>query len=58
MSNSESPQFTGRIIAALANDLNLMSKTGQVWVGAALAEEYGIQDVDGKQPRPLTLETS
>jgi len=58
MSNSESPQFTGMVIAALANDPNVMRKTGQVWVGAALAEEYGIQDVDGKQPRPLTLETS
>ena len=56
MSNSESPQFTGRVIAALAADPNIMSKTGQVWVGAALAEEYGIQDIDGKQPRPVTLE--
>ncbi len=57
MSSSESPQFTGRVIAALASDENIMSKTGQVFVGAALAEEYGIQDIDGKQPRPLTLET-
>jgi dehydrogenase/reductase SDR family protein 1 len=56
MGNSESPHFTGRVIAALANDPNIMSKTGQVWVGAALAEEYGIQDIDGKQPRPVTLE--
>jgi len=56
MTNSESPQFIGRVIAALANDVNIMSKTGQVWVAAALAEEYGIQDIDGKQPRPLTLE--
>jgi dehydrogenase/reductase SDR family member 1 len=56
MSNSESPQFTGLVIAALANDPNLMSKTGKVWVGAALAEEYGIVDIDGKHPRPVTLE--
>jgi len=56
MSNSESPQFTGRVIAALANDPNIMSKTGKVWVGAALAQEYGVQDIDGKQPRPVTLE--
>ena len=58
MSNSESPQFIGRVIASLANDTNIMSKTGQVLVAAALAEEYGIQDIDGKQPTPLTLETS
>lgn len=56
MSNSESPQFTGMVIAALADDPNVMSKTGKVLVGAALAEEYGIQDIDGKQPRPVTLE--
>ena len=56
MSNSESPQFTGRVIAALATDPQLMSKTGKVWVGATLAEEYGIQDIDGKQPRPVTLQ--
>ena len=55
MSNSESPQFTGRVIAALANDPDVMSKTGKVWVGAALAEEYGILDIDGKHPRPVTL---
>jgi NAD(P)-dependent dehydrogenase (short-subunit alcohol dehydrogenase family) len=58
MSNSESPQFTGRVIAALAGDPNVMSKTGQVLVGAALAEEYRIRDIDDKQPRPLTLQTS
>ncbi|HJR79577.1 MAG TPA: SDR family NAD(P)-dependent oxidoreductase [Anaerolineales bacterium] len=56
MSNSESPQFTGRVIAALANDPNLMNRTGKVWVGASLAEEYGIQDIDGKRPRPVTRE--
>jgi len=56
MSNSESPQFTGRVIAALANDPDLMSRTGKVWVGAALADEYGIEDIDGKRPRPVTLE--
>lgn len=56
MSNSESPQFTGRVIAALAADPDIMSRTGKVWVGAALAQEYGIPDIDGKQPRPVTLE--
>ena len=56
MSNSESPQYSGRVIAALANDPNLMNKSGKVWVGAALAEEYGIQDIDGKRPRPVSFE--
>ena len=55
LSNSESPEFTGRVVAALAADPDLLAKSGQVLVGAALAAEYGFADVDGKQPRPLTL---
>jgi NAD(P)-dependent dehydrogenase (short-subunit alcohol dehydrogenase family) len=56
LSNSESPQFIGRTVAALAADPNLMAKSGKVLVAAALALEYGFTDIDGKQPRPLTLE--
>lgn len=56
LSNSESPQFIGRAVAALASDSNIMQKSGRVLVAAALAREYGFTDVDGKQPRPLTLE--
>ena len=56
MSNSESPQFNGRAVAALAADPNVMQKSGQVLVTAQLALEYGFADIDGKQPRPVTLE--
>lgn len=56
LSNSESPQFIGRSVAALANDPRVIDKSGQVLVAAALALEYGFTDIDGKQPRPLTLE--
>ena len=56
LSNSESPQFIGRAVAALAADPELMRKSGQVVVAAALAREYGFTDIDGKQPTPLTLE--
>jgi dehydrogenase/reductase SDR family protein 1 len=55
LSNSESPQFIGRAVVALASDPNLMRKSGQVLVAAALAEEYDFADVDGKQPLPLTV---
>ena len=55
MSNSESPQFIGRVIAALAADPEIMKKSGKVLVAAQEALEYGVQDIDGKQPRPLTL---
>lgn len=56
LSNSESPQFVGRAVAALAADPDVMQKSGQVLVAAALAEEYDFTDVDGKRPLPITLE--
>jgi dehydrogenase/reductase SDR family member 1 len=56
LSNSESPQFIGRAVAALAADPNIMEKSGRILVAAALAQEYSFTDIDGKQPRPLTLE--
>jgi len=56
LSNSESPQFLGRVIAALAVDPRRMDKSGQVLVAAAVALEYGVTDVDGKQPRPITVD--
>ena len=55
LSNSESPQFIGRVVAGLAADPNLMEKSGEVMVAAQLALDYGLTDIDGKQPRPLTL---
>ena len=55
LSNSESPEFVGRAIAALAGDPDAMRHSGQVLVAAALAKDYGFTDVDGKSPRPLTI---
>jgi NAD(P)-dependent dehydrogenase (short-subunit alcohol dehydrogenase family) len=54
LTNSESPEFVGRAIAALAADLNVIRHTGTVLVAASLAREYGFTDIDGKVPRPLT----
>jgi dehydrogenase/reductase SDR family protein 1 len=58
MSNSESMEFQGRAVAALATDPRLMEKSGKVFTSAALALEYGHTDIDGYQPRPNTLETA
>lgn len=55
LSNSESPQFVGRAVVALASDPGVIEKTGRVLVAASLAQEYGFTDIDGKTPRPLTL---
>ena len=58
LSNSETPEFTGRAIAALASDPDVLTKSGRTLVSAELALEYGFADIDGNQPRPLTLETA
>ena len=55
LSNSESPEFVGRAIAALAGDPDVVRHTGQVLIAAAVAKDYGFTDVDGKSPRPLTI---
>lgn len=57
---AETPEFSGRVIDALANDPALMERSGQVWVGAELGEEYGVLDINGKQPpshRPMLGDT-
>lgn len=56
LSNSESPEFTGRIVAALFNDRSLRDRSGQVLVGAAVARELGVTDIDGREPAPLSLD--
>jgi dehydrogenase/reductase SDR family protein 1 len=56
LTNSESPEFIGRAVAALASDPKVLRWSGRVVVAAGLAQEYGFTDVDGRQPRPLTLE--
>jgi NAD(P)-dependent dehydrogenase (short-subunit alcohol dehydrogenase family) len=55
LTNSESPEFIGRAIAALATDPDVASHTGKILVAAALAQRYGFTDTDGSTPRPLTL---
>ena len=56
LSNSESPEFSGRAVAALADDPELLTLTGSTLVAAALAQRYGFTDTDGRSPRPLTLD--
>jgi NAD(P)-dependent dehydrogenase (short-subunit alcohol dehydrogenase family) len=56
LSNSESPWFVGRAVAALAADPNVLDKTGETLVVAELAMEYGFTDEDGAQPRSLRPE--
>lgn len=50
METIEHPEFTGRVIDALARDPQRMDKSGQVWIGAELGAEYEVVDVNGRQP--------
>lgn len=52
---AETPQFTGHILSALYRDPQRAEKSGQVHIGAELAETYGLTD-EGRQPpshRPM-----
>ncbi|HTV96447.1 MAG TPA: SDR family NAD(P)-dependent oxidoreductase [Steroidobacteraceae bacterium] len=42
------PEFPGRVIAALASDPQLMRRSGGTFITAELAQEYAITDIDGK----------
>ena len=48
--NWETPEFTGRVIAALADDPALAALSGRALIGAELGAGYGIADRDGKSP--------
>ncbi|MFZ2178247.1 MAG: SDR family NAD(P)-dependent oxidoreductase [Rhodococcus sp. (in: high G+C Gram-positive bacteria)] len=43
-----SPEYPGRVIAALASDEAVMSRTGGTFITAELGQEYGVKDIDGK----------
>ncbi len=49
IARTESPEFPGRAIAALASDPHVLEKSGGVYTTPELAREYGFTDVDGKQ---------
>lgn len=55
LSNSESPEFIGRAVAALAAWPELPRRSGGVVVAAQLARELGFRDIDGAAPKPLSL---
>jgi NAD(P)-dependent dehydrogenase (short-subunit alcohol dehydrogenase family) len=47
---TESVEYIGRAIAALAADPGVMRRSGQALAVGNLAREYGFTDVDGRQP--------
>jgi dehydrogenase/reductase SDR family protein 1 len=56
LTNSESPQFIGRAVAALATDPDIMEMSGKVLIAAECARKYNFADIDAKNPVPLRFE--
>ena len=54
LENSESPDYAGRAVVALASDPNVMNKSGQCFEVGHLAREYDFTDVDGRQVPPYS----
>src|ERR1035438_3051841 len=52
---SESPEYLGRAVAALAGDPRLMRRSGKAFHVGELAREYGFTDIDGRQVPPFII---
>lgn len=50
LERAATPQFTGRAVAALAADADVLAKSGRAIPVIELAREYGFTDVDGTLP--------
>lgn len=50
LEQTESIEYIGRAVLALATDPEVMAKTGQTLRVRDLARSYGFRDVDGRQP--------
>ena len=51
LGDADTPELIGGAIARLAIDPKLMEKSGHIQLIAELAEEYGLAEADGTQPR-------
>ena len=52
---TESPEYVGRAVVALASDQNIMDKSGRVLAVGDLADEYGFTDIDGRRIPPFRM---
>jgi NAD(P)-dependent dehydrogenase (short-subunit alcohol dehydrogenase family) len=50
MADAETPEFNGRVIAAILGDPDRGELNGQTLISAELAGRYGITDADGRKP--------
>ena len=52
---TESPEYIGRAVVALASDQSVLERSGNVLTVGELAEEYGFTDVDGRRIPPFRI---
>lgn len=50
ITDAESPELQGRVLAAIAADPDLHRRTGSVFLTAEAADEYGVAEPDGGRP--------
>ncbi len=55
LKNSESPEYVGRAVAALAGDPRVMRRSGKAFHVGELAREYGFTDTDGRRVPPFII---
>lgn len=55
LKKSESPEYLGRAVAALASDPRLMRRSGKAYHVGELAREYGFTDTDGRRVPPFII---
>ena len=53
MGMAETPDFTGRLIAAIHRDPDMMALSGRTVIGAEQARHYALRDLDGSSPESL-----
>jgi NAD(P)-dependent dehydrogenase (short-subunit alcohol dehydrogenase family) len=56
LSETESPEYVGRAVVALATDPKVMNKSGNILTVGDLAQEYGFTDIDGRQIPAFRIE--
>jgi NAD(P)-dependent dehydrogenase (short-subunit alcohol dehydrogenase family) len=56
LAQTESVEYLGRAVAALATDPAVIRRSGRTYAVGDLAREYGFTDIDGRQPTPYLVE--
>jgi NAD(P)-dependent dehydrogenase (short-subunit alcohol dehydrogenase family) len=58
LSLTESPEYAGRAVVALATDPTVVHRTGGTYRVSDIAKEYGFTDVDGRSVEPYEVPLS